>query len=303
MTIFKYIEDKDVFQKFYSKMLANRLIRETSASEDAESSMIGKLKDACGFEYTSKLQRMFQDMSINKDTNAQFKEKMAQTHDSADLTGEHTSTRSFFFPNSLVSGVLMTLSFMSSFSIVVDFAIQVLGTAAWPLSAPTTNLNMPAELVKTKERFEAYYMNKHSGRKLTWIWQHCRNELSFPFYHSSSVVHWTDSLSLSLALIRLRTLYTPQKYMLVTSTFQACILLQFNTSDSLSYEEIETGTGMAAETLKPVLGLLTKARVIELKDGNYELNLGFKSKKIKVNLNAPIKAEQKQESAAVLKVR
>ncbi|GAA5839676.1 hypothetical protein JCM3766R1_000940 [Sporobolomyces carnicolor] len=243
MTIFKYIEDKDVFQKFYSKMLANRLIRETSASDDAESSMIGKLKDACGFEYTSKLQRMFQDISINKDTNAQFKEKMQQTHDAADLT--------------------------------VDFSIQVLGTSAWPLSAPTTNLNMPAELVKTKERFEAYYMNKHSGRKLSWIWQHCRNEL--------------------------RTLYTPQKYMLVTSTYQACILLQFNTSDSLSYEEIETGTGMSAETLKPVLQILTKQKVIELKDGNYELNLGFKSKKIKVNLNAPIKAEQKQESAAVMK--
>ena len=91
MTIFKYIEDKDVFQKFYSKMLANRLIRETSASDDAESSMIGKLKDACGFEYTSKLQRMFQDMSINKDTNSAFKEKMQQTHSAEDLTGtSHT---------------------------------------------------------------------------------------------------------------------------------------------------------------------------------------------------------------------
>ncbi|GAA5919879.1 hypothetical protein JCM1841_002089 [Sporobolomyces salmonicolor] len=245
MTIFKYIEDKDVFQKFYSKMLANRLIRESSASDDAESSMIGKLKDACGFEYTSKLQRMFQDISINKDTNAQFKEKMAQTHDASELT--------------------------------VDFSILVLGTSAWPLSAPNTKLNMPAELVKTKDRFEGYYMNKHSGRKLTWLWQHCRNEL--------------------------RTLYTPQKYFFVTSTFQACVLLQFNSagSDSLSYDEIATGTGMTAETLKPVLNLLVKQRVLELKEGNYELNLGFKSKKIRVPLNMPIKAEQKQESAAVMK--
>ena len=31
-----------------------------SASDDAEASMISKLKQACGFEYTSKLQRMFQ---------------------------------------------------------------------------------------------------------------------------------------------------------------------------------------------------------------------------------------------------
>jgi hypothetical protein len=27
MVVFKYIEDKDVFQKFYSKMLAKRLVQ------------------------------------------------------------------------------------------------------------------------------------------------------------------------------------------------------------------------------------------------------------------------------------
>ncbi|BGP58323.1 hypothetical protein JCM8202_002945 [Rhodotorula sphaerocarpa] len=246
MTVFKYIEDKDVFMKFYSKMLSNRLIKDTSASEDAESSMIGKLKDACGFEYTSKLQRMFQDMQLNRDLNAAFKEKMAQTHDSGDLN--------------------------------VDFSVLVLGTAQWPLTAPSTKLNMPAELAKSKERFEQYYLNKHSGRKLTWLWQHSRNEL--------------------------RTLYTPQKYFFVVSTYQACVLLQFNSSgsDALSYADLETGTGLNAESLKPVLALLVKQRVLELSDVDmYELNLGFKSKKIRVPLNMPVKAEQKQESAEVMK--
>jgi len=64
MVVFKYIEDKDVFQKFYSKMLAKRLVQHMSASDDAEASMISKLKQACGFEYTSKLQRMFQVIQI-----------------------------------------------------------------------------------------------------------------------------------------------------------------------------------------------------------------------------------------------
>lgn len=58
MVVFKYIEDKDVFQTFYSKMLAKRLIHSTSASEDLEGVMIGKLKSTCGYEYTSKLQRI-----------------------------------------------------------------------------------------------------------------------------------------------------------------------------------------------------------------------------------------------------
>lgn len=44
MVVFKYLEDKDVFQKFYSKMLAKRLVQHMSASDDAEASMISKLK-------------------------------------------------------------------------------------------------------------------------------------------------------------------------------------------------------------------------------------------------------------------
>ena len=44
MIIFKYIEDKDVFQKYYTKMFAKRLVGELSASDDAESLMIAKLK-------------------------------------------------------------------------------------------------------------------------------------------------------------------------------------------------------------------------------------------------------------------
>jgi cullin 1 len=59
MILFKYLEDKDVFQTFYTTKLSKRLIHGVSASDEAEASMISKLKEACGFEYTNKLQRMF----------------------------------------------------------------------------------------------------------------------------------------------------------------------------------------------------------------------------------------------------
>jgi hypothetical protein len=58
MIVFKYIEDKDVFQKFYSKNLARRLVNEQSSSDQMEAEMISQLKTACGTEYTNKLQRM-----------------------------------------------------------------------------------------------------------------------------------------------------------------------------------------------------------------------------------------------------
>ncbi|RWS21681.1 cullin-2-like protein, partial [Leptotrombidium deliense] len=69
VTVFKYIDDKDVFQKFYSKMLAKRLIHTQSVSMDAEEAMINKLKQACGHEFTSKLHRMFTDIKLSDDLN------------------------------------------------------------------------------------------------------------------------------------------------------------------------------------------------------------------------------------------
>lgn len=58
MVIFKFIDDKDVFQKYYTKNLANRLVKQLSASDEAEASMLSKLKELCGVDYTAKLQKM-----------------------------------------------------------------------------------------------------------------------------------------------------------------------------------------------------------------------------------------------------
>ena len=58
MVLFKYLEDKDIFQKFYTTKLSKRLIHGMSVSDTSEASMISKLKEACGFEYTHNLQRM-----------------------------------------------------------------------------------------------------------------------------------------------------------------------------------------------------------------------------------------------------
>ena len=57
--VFKYLEDKDAFQTFYATKLSRRLIHSELVSEEAEASMISKLRGMCGFEYTNKLQRMF----------------------------------------------------------------------------------------------------------------------------------------------------------------------------------------------------------------------------------------------------
>ena len=59
MVLSKYLEDIDVFQTIYATKLSDRLLYGESVSEEAERSMILKLREVCGSEYTNKLQRMF----------------------------------------------------------------------------------------------------------------------------------------------------------------------------------------------------------------------------------------------------
>lgn len=49
--IFRYLQDKDIFEGFYKTSLAKRLLdqRGTVSSEDAEKLLVLKLKEECGF--------------------------------------------------------------------------------------------------------------------------------------------------------------------------------------------------------------------------------------------------------------
>lgn len=146
ITVFKYIDDKDVFQKFYAKMLAKRLIYSQSMSMDAEEAMINKLKQACGYEFTSKLHRMFTDVSVSADLNTRF------------------------------SQYLRT----ENIDLGVSFNISVLQAGAWPLGQSAVSaFAIPQELEKSVQKFEHFYNTKFSGRKLTWLHHLCNAELKF----------------------------------------------------------------------------------------------------------------------------
>uniref|UniRef100_A0A8B9N7F2 Cullin 4B n=1 Tax=Accipiter nisus TaxID=211598 RepID=A0A8B9N7F2_9AVES len=79
MIIFRFIYGKDVFEAFYKKDLAKRLLVGKSASVDAEKSMLSKLKHECGAAFTSKLEGMFKDMELSKDIMIQFKQVLQES--------------------------------------------------------------------------------------------------------------------------------------------------------------------------------------------------------------------------------
>lgn len=74
LVLFRFIDGKDVFEAFYKKDLAKRLLLGRSASNDAEKAMITKLKAECGSVFTSKLEGMLKDIDLSKDIMSQFQQ-------------------------------------------------------------------------------------------------------------------------------------------------------------------------------------------------------------------------------------
>ncbi len=50
-----YISDKDMFSEFYRKKLSRRLLGDNSAGDELERSILSRLKQQCGAQFTSKV--------------------------------------------------------------------------------------------------------------------------------------------------------------------------------------------------------------------------------------------------------
>ena len=74
------LQGKDVFEAFFKKDLAKRLLLGKSSSTDAEKNMISKLKAECGSQFTNKLEGMFKDMDLSRDIMASFKQSVSTGH-------------------------------------------------------------------------------------------------------------------------------------------------------------------------------------------------------------------------------
>lgn len=134
MVLFRFIHGKDVFEAFYKKDLAKRLLVGKSASVDAEKSMLSKLKQECGGGFTSKLEGMFKDMELSKDINISFRQHCIN------LDKEYTT---------------------------IDLTVNILTMGYWP-SYPMMEVTMPSQLLELQSVFNKFYLQKHTGRKLQW---------------------------------------------------------------------------------------------------------------------------------------
>lgn len=140
--VLKYIENKDVFENNYRRLLAKRLINGNTKSDEMEEGILQKLQENNSLEFTSKITKMFQDMKSSEDLKIRVRE------------------------------------IMGSNVVVSDFTPLILAQSMWPfVHIEDYNLKIAPELQRTIEIVEVEYTKKHNGRELKWLWNHGKSEV------------------------------------------------------------------------------------------------------------------------------
>ncbi|KAL5343112.1 Cullin family-domain-containing protein [Aspergillus crustosus] len=147
LDLFRFVHGKAVFEAFYKNDLARRLLMGRSASDDAEKSMLSRLKTECGSSFTHNLESMFKDMEVARDEMGAY---------------------------SFIKHERLT-------PLPVDLHVSVLSASAWP-TYQDVQVRIPPEIATAITDFEKFYDTKYNGRKLAWKHQlaHCQLRARFP---------------------------------------------------------------------------------------------------------------------------
>eukprot|EP00569_Conticribra_weissflogii_P005587 CAMPEP_0171347236 /NCGR_PEP_ID=MMETSP0878-20121228/27306_1 /TAXON_ID=67004 /ORGANISM="Thalassiosira weissflogii, Strain CCMP1336" /LENGTH=1035 /DNA_ID=CAMNT_0011851199 /DNA_START=170 /DNA_END=3277 /DNA_ORIENTATION=- len=256
IVIFRYLSDKDVFEAYYKNHLAKRLLGNKSGSEEAERAMVSLLKAECGYQFTSKLEGMFNDMRISKETAEKYRAYKKKEANSP-------------------SPPLIDLRDAENGGKPVDVEVSVLTTGYWPSQnvAPCT---LPPPVKAAMDRFQKYYLTTYTGRKLSWQTSTGSAEIraTFPPIKGSSKVRRHD---------------------LSVTTYQMCILVLFNNRDVLTLAQIRNETNIPEDELRRHLVSLctpkhrilrkgSKGKGISNDDDTFTYNAEYTSKMTRVKV-------------------
>ncbi|KAF9532609.1 Cullin [Crepidotus variabilis] len=133
ITVFRFIAEKDIFERYYKRHLSKRLLNGRSVSDDAERGMLAKLKTECGFQFTQKMEGMFIDMRVSADTSRDYANHISQSK-----TPE------------------------------LDLSVIIMTSGAWPVPQTPPVCIIPPRLGSVCESFQRFYLSRHNGRRLTW---------------------------------------------------------------------------------------------------------------------------------------
>ncbi|VDO06048.1 unnamed protein product [Rodentolepis nana] len=141
LRVFWFLEDKDEFRKFYLLYLSRRLIYDNSISYAAEYTMVNKMNEYCGNDYTIRFRSILKDVNRSQSLMKEFNEWNP------------------FEP------------------IGVNISIMVLSSGIWNYESQN-DVVLPPELEQYISCFEEFFTSKHSRCTLAWCYHLSRAELT-----------------------------------------------------------------------------------------------------------------------------
>jgi len=152
ITLFRFVSEKDVFERYYKLHLAKRLLHGRSVSDDAERGMLAKLKVECGFQFTQKLEGMFNDIKLSAESNQLYKSHI-----------EHTAVCRHLVGQMIVAYLSLCLQTQG-----IAMNVTIMTSTFWPTLHSDTRCTLTTELATVMSSYERFYLSRHSGRRLTW---------------------------------------------------------------------------------------------------------------------------------------
>ncbi|EJT72494.1 Cullin-3 [Gaeumannomyces tritici R3-111a-1] len=275
IVLIRYLRDKDLFERYYQKHLARRLLHSKSGSEEVEKQMISLMQLDLGKHFTSKFEGMFKDMATSEELSKKYHEHISSLGDDAGYRQAK--------PIELSVSVLTSNNWPPE---VMGRTQQLADSATNPAGGGSTECIYPPEVKRLQESFFKFYLRDRSGRVLTWVGSAGTADIKCVFPRVPG--RETGPLS------------KERRYELGASTYGMVVLLLFNDvadGASLSLEDVQASTNIPPKELSRALASLSinpKARVL-LKDpptktirpgDRFSFNTGFVSKAIKIK--APV---------------
>ena len=228
MKLFTYIVDKDIFVDYYRKYLCKRLLSQKTLNIDIEKLIISKIKIECGLQLTSKIEGMINDLLLSDEQNKHFIEytlKISKQNSEKDFyeNSQYDNSEKEFYDNSEKDFYDNCLN------------IQILTNSHWP-NFKLFDIIIPNIMKNIMMKFNNYYRNMYTHKKITWIF--------------------------TQGTIVLKSIFNKKSYDIQVSTLQGIILLLFNSSakldnNILDFNTIKTLTNIPDEILKRVLHSLS----------------------------------------------
>ncbi|MFH4981104.1 hypothetical protein AB6A40_007813 [Gnathostoma spinigerum] len=227
MVLFRFLQEKDLFEKYYKSHLAKRLLLGKSMSDDAEKTMISKLKTECGCQFTLKLEGMFKDMELSNSLISDFK----------DYRERHDSGRDG-----------------------IEITVRVLTNGYWPTQATVAVCVLPPAAEQAFEVFKAFYLSKHTGRKITLNPLLGHADVRAVFHGANTNADELSQQESDLNGPSVASRGKDEYRILCVSTYQMCVLMRFNTKAKISFEELLAETQIPEKDLKRCLQSLAMGK-------------------------------------------